>query len=70
MLDIKFIRSNPEAVKEALSKRGAVLGLDNFLKLDEQRRELLVEVEQLKNKRNVVSEEIGKLKNRGSIRKK
>ncbi|KNZ68488.1 seryl-tRNA synthetase [Thermincola ferriacetica] len=65
MLDIKFIRSNPEAVKEALSKRGAVLGLDNFLKLDEQRRELLVEVEQLKNKRNVVSEEIGKLKKQG-----
>ncbi|GAB4256952.1 serine--tRNA ligase [Thermincola ferriacetica] len=65
MLDIKFIRSNPEAVKEALSKRGAVLGLDNFLKLDEKRRELLVEVEQLKNKRNVVSEEIGKLKKQG-----
>lgn len=65
MLDIKFVRSNPEVVKEALSKRGAVVALDNFLKLEEQRRELLVEVEQLKNKRNVVSEEIGKLKKQG-----
>lgn len=65
MLDIKFVRNNPEKVKEALSKRGAVVGLDNFLRLEEQRRQKLVEAEQLKSKRNTVSEEIGKLKKQG-----
>jgi seryl-tRNA synthetase len=65
VLDIKFVRNNPEKVKEALSKRGAVVGLDNFLRLEEQRRQKLVEAEQLKSKRNTVSEEIGKLKKQG-----
>ncbi|MTI82058.1 MAG: serine--tRNA ligase [Firmicutes bacterium] len=65
MLDIKFVRSNPESVKEALVKRAVDLSLDEFLNLDEERRKKLAEVEQLKNKRNVVSEEIGKLKKAG-----
>lgn len=65
MLDIRFVRSKPEVVKEALQKRGAVVGLDKFLALEEQRRQKLVEVEQLKNKRNTVSEEIGRLKKQG-----
>lgn len=65
MLDIKFVRSNPEVVKEALQKRGTVVGLDKFLALEEKRRQELVEVEQLKNKRNTVSEEIGRLKKAG-----
>lgn len=65
MLDLKFVRSNPDKVKEALQKRGAVVGLDNFLRLEEQRRQKLVEVEQLKSRRNTVSEEIGRLKKQG-----
>lgn len=65
MLDIKFVRSNPDVVKESLQKRGAVVGLDKFLALEEKRRQELVEVEQLKNKRNTVSEEIGRLKKQG-----
>ena len=65
MLDIKFVRSNPEAVKEALAKRGAIVGMDKFLALEEKRRQKLMEVEQLKNKRNTVSEEIGRLKKDG-----
>ncbi len=65
MLDLKFVRSNPGKVKEALDKRGAVVGLDNFLALEEQRRQKLVQVEQLKNRRNTVSEEIGRLKKEG-----
>lgn len=65
VLDLKFVRNNSEKVKEALSRRGAVVGLDKFLELEEQRRQKLVEVEQLKNKRNTVSEEIGKLKKQG-----
>ncbi|MCL0107415.1 serine--tRNA ligase [Peptococcaceae bacterium] len=65
MFDIKYLRNNCEKVKEALRNRGADLSLDDFLKLDENRRKKLVEVEKLKNKRNTVSEEIGKLKKQG-----
>ncbi|AEF92925.1 Seryl-tRNA synthetase [Desulfotomaculum nigrificans CO-1-SRB] len=65
MLDIKFVRSNPELVKEGLAKRGANISLDEFLELDAKRREKLVVVEQLKNTRNVVSQEIGRLKKAG-----
>jgi len=65
MLDGKFLRSNPELVQEALKKRGVELNLEEFLAHDRKRRELLVAAEQLKNKRNVVSEEIGRLKAAG-----
>jgi seryl-tRNA synthetase len=66
VLDIKLIRSNPELVKQALSKRGAVSGLEQFLALDEKWRQGLVQVEELKNKRNTVSEYIGKKKQTGA----
>ncbi len=65
MLDIKFVRANPDIVKKSLKDRAVDVSLDDFLKLDEQRRSKLVEVEQLKNKRNTVSEEIGRLKKSG-----
>ena len=62
MLDMKFIRTNPDAVAEALKKRNAQISLDKFLELDKQRREYIQEVEKLKNKRNTVSQEIARLK--------
>lgn len=62
MLDIKFVRSNPELVKEALEKRSTKISLDQFLEFDAQKRDILYQAEQLKNKRNVVSEEISRLK--------
>lgn len=65
MLDIKFVRRNPGVVEESLRKRGSDISLEPFLRLDERRRKKLAEVEQLKNKRNVVSEEIGRLKKAG-----
>jgi seryl-tRNA synthetase len=65
MLDIKLVRSNPELVKEALLKRGAKVSLDEFLALEEQRRKQLGAVEQLKNLRNVVSEQIAGCKKAG-----
>ncbi len=67
MLDVKFVRSNPEVISEALNKRGAAVRLDGFLALEQKRRQLLVETETLKNKRNTVSEEIGKLKKQGQV---
>ncbi|MCX7781223.1 MAG: serine--tRNA ligase [Negativicutes bacterium] len=65
MLDIKFIRENPAKVIEALNNRGASISLDEFLSLDKQRRELLAEVEALKNKRNTVSQEVSRRKKAG-----
>ncbi len=63
MLDIKMIREHPEAVRQRLATRGAgdEARLDEVLKLDEQRRKLLGEVETLKAQRNRVSKEIGTL---------
>ncbi|WP_425449453.1 serine--tRNA ligase [Dethiothermospora halolimnae] len=65
MLDIKKIRTNPEEIKELLSTRGGDFNIDKILELDEKRRELLVEVENMKAKQNTVSKEIPKLKKEG-----
>ena len=65
MLDLKFVRNNPEVVKEALQKRHMSMSLDHFLKQEEERRKLLFEVETLKARRNSVSEEVGRLKKNG-----
>ncbi len=63
MLDIKFIRDQPELARQRLGARGAgdETKLDEVLALDEQRRKLLTEVESLKAFRNRVSKEIGAL---------
>lgn len=65
MLDAKFVRANPEVVREALRKRHVSADLDDFLRLDEERRQLLGEVEQLKARRNSESEEIARRKKAG-----
>ncbi|MFP4661529.1 MAG: serine--tRNA ligase [Halanaerobiales bacterium] len=65
MLDLKFVRENIEQVEDSLRKRGKEISLNEFKELDEQRRELLYEAEQLKHRRNVVSDKIGQLKRNG-----
>ena len=60
MLDIKLLRDNPDLVREALERRRSDFSIDDVLKLDEQRRSLLTEVEGLKARRNEVSREIGR----------
>ncbi|MGP4038959.1 serine--tRNA ligase [Gracilibacillus sp. D59] len=63
MLDMKMLRKNFAEVKEKLSHRGEDLSdLDRFGDLDEKRRELIAETEQLKAKRNDVSKQISILK--------
>jgi len=62
MLDARFVRENVEAVRDALKKRGYEFPLAAFLSIDEKRMALLRETEELRNRRNVVSEEIGTLK--------
>jgi seryl-tRNA synthetase len=65
MLDMKFVRENPEKVIEAVKKRNGTLNLDEFLSLDKERRELTQKVEALKNQRKNASMEIGKMKKAG-----
>ena len=65
MLDMKFVRDNPEIVIEAVRKRNGELNLDEFLALDKERREITQQVEALKNERNTASKEIGKLRKAG-----
>jgi seryl-tRNA synthetase len=62
MLDIKFIRDNPDQVRESFRKRRIEFDLDDLLSTEQQRRDLLFEVEQLKHERNKSSQEIARLK--------
>ncbi len=65
MLDIKLIRSNPDILKKALLKRKDSFDVNQILSLDEKRRQILVEVEQLKNKQNSDSKMIPVYKKEG-----
>jgi seryl-tRNA synthetase len=61
MLDIKFIRENPEVVKKTIADKRVDLDLDQLLELDQRRRALLNETETLQATKNAVSKEIPKL---------
>lgn len=65
MLDPKYIRSNPEEVAQLLTKKGYQFPVDQFNALENQRREVQVEAEQLQNERNTRSKNIGKAKAAG-----
>src|SRR5205807_4725887 len=62
MHDLNYFRDHLEVFAEMVKKRGAVLDLDAFRKLDKERRELITATEQLKAQRNKASEEIARLK--------
>ena len=64
MLDIKFLRQNLDQVRRKLAERGQTIDLEQFSALDARRRNLLQEVETLRNERNTVSKEIGDRKKR------
>ncbi len=66
MLDLKFIRENPDFVKEKLaSKKIPPTQIDKILSFDTERRKLIMKVEELKAKRNKLSGEVGRLKASG-----
>ncbi|MEW6183291.1 MAG: serine--tRNA ligase [Bacillota bacterium] len=66
MLDLKFIRRNPEIVRESLKRRGYdERVVEEILQADGAWRGKLASLEQLKNRRNTVSEEVGRLKKAG-----
>lgn len=62
MLDIKFIRENPEEIKKKIARKGADPGMiDQLLLLDRDRRKLLTDLERAQSQLNVVSANIAKL---------
>ena len=65
MLDQKFIRKNPEIVAQALKARGHDADVNEFLKMDESRRSILSQVEDLKNQRNTMTKQVGGLMQQG-----
>jgi seryl-tRNA synthetase len=62
MLDLNFVRDNPEMVKQKMRERGLTEILGDFESLDRERRRVLMEVEGRKARRNKVSDEIATLK--------
>jgi seryl-tRNA synthetase len=65
MLDLKFVRSNLKLVSDGLEKRGYDLDLSRFQSLDEKRRSILANLEQLRHQRNTVSDRIAVIKKSG-----
>ncbi|PKN68090.1 MAG: serine--tRNA ligase [Deltaproteobacteria bacterium HGW-Deltaproteobacteria-15] len=66
MLDLKFIRSHTESIREMLRNRRYDLDLSAFENIDRKRREILPVVEELRHRRNKVSEEIALMKKKGA----
>ncbi len=65
MLDLSFVRENLDLVRSKLADRRSGIDLDPFVRLDEERRALLKDVEGLKQRRNKANEEITRLKKAG-----
>ncbi|MQF99583.1 MAG: serine--tRNA ligase [SAR202 cluster bacterium] len=61
MISIEFIRNDPQAVKNALERRGEDSPIDDILDLDRERRQHLSELEELRARRNEVSKQIGRM---------
>ena len=64
MISIELIRRNPDLVREAMRKRAADVPIDEILSLDEERRSLIVRADALRARRNEVSREMGRSKDR------
>ncbi|MCQ9206163.1 MAG: serine--tRNA ligase [Omnitrophica bacterium] len=61
MLDIKFIRQNPDIVREALKRRGSSFDFEGFLEVDQERRKLLGKIEHFRAEQNKIDKEIQRL---------
>lgn len=65
MLDIKFVRENPDAVDEAMANRQTSWDREKFFQMDGERRSVIAEVEELQATRNAESKKIGELMRAG-----
>jgi seryl-tRNA synthetase len=65
MLDVRLLREDLARVKERLATRGTRIDWDEFVSVDEARRDALAKIEKLKERKNRLSAEIGKVKKSG-----
>jgi len=65
MLDKNFVRENLEFVKERLAARGGSYPLDELMSANEEWKNVILRLEELRRRRNEESESIGKLKRAG-----
>ena len=65
MLDLKFIRENPDFVKKGIKDKNERDTVDEILSLDKERRNVIQKTEELKARKNKVSQEVGRLKKTG-----
>jgi len=62
MLDIKFIRNNPDLVKKGCQKKGVEVDIDGLLEIDKKRLETLQALEEIRAQKNRANKEIQKAK--------
>jgi seryl-tRNA synthetase len=62
MLDLKFIRENADLLRQAIKNKNEKTDVDLILRLDEKRRALLTQADELKHQKNVVSDKIAAMK--------
>jgi seryl-tRNA synthetase len=65
MLDVRLLRDNLDQVKARMETRGATVDWEEFVRIDRDRRDALARIERLKEKKNRLSAEIGKLRKSG-----
>ena len=65
MLEIKLVRENLELAKKAMQNRGTAVDWELFQDLDNRRKTVLAELEELRRKRNVVSDQVAQMKRNG-----
>ena len=65
MLDSKILKKDIDSISENLSNKNYVLDKEEFLKVDHERKKIIVDTEELKNKKNIISKDIGSLKAEG-----
>ena len=69
MLDLRSIRDDPGPARAALARRGAAEALDELLRCDERRRQVLPEVEERRARQNRASDQIAEAKRAGERRR-
>ncbi|MDT8379529.1 MAG: serine--tRNA ligase [Desulfotignum sp.] len=65
MLDLKYIINNIDTVQKGMEKRNAAIDFSPLFENEAKRKKLLLEIEQLRHQRNVVSDDIAKMKRSG-----
>jgi seryl-tRNA synthetase len=65
MLDIKLIRENTDEINELLKRRNPNLSVDEVIKIDEKRRQVQTQADELRSQRKTISNQIGALKKQG-----